>query len=73
MAKILIVDDEKSIRLSLQEFLRDAAYEVCVAEDADQALENLSREDMDVVLSDIIMPRITGVGRQRCFPYAQCR
>ena len=36
MAHILVVDDEQSIRVTLREFLRDADYEVGVAEDADQ-------------------------------------
>ena len=59
--KVLIVDDEESIRLSLREFLRDAHYEVCVAQDADEAMAKLAAEDFDVVVTDIIMPRITGV------------
>ena len=62
MARILIVDDEKSIRLTLQEFLRDAGYEVETAEDATvAALQRLPSKDFDVVVSDIVMPRITGV------------
>ena len=60
-SKILLVDDERSIRITLGEFLRDAEYEVETAEDADQAMEMLSRDDFDVVVTDIIMPRITGV------------
>ena len=61
MATILIVDDEKSMRVTLREFLRDADYAVSVAEDADQAMRMLGAEDFDVVLADIILPRITGV------------
>ena len=61
MANILVVDDEQGIRVSLREFLRDADHEVGVAEDADQAMEMLAEEDFDVVLADIILPRITGV------------
>ena len=62
MARILVVDDEKSIRLTLQEFLRDAGYEVETAEDATvAALQRLPSKDFDVVVSDIVMPRITGV------------
>ena len=37
MANILIVDDEKSIRIFLRKLLRDGGYEVEVAEDADKA------------------------------------
>lgn len=62
MARILIVDDEKSIRVTLQEFLRDAGHEVETAEDAVvAALEQLPVKSFDVVVSDIVMPRITGL------------
>ena len=61
MAKILIVDDEKSIRLTLQAFLKDEGYEVEVAEDVEHAQDLLQRQTFDVVVSDIIMPRVTGV------------
>jgi len=59
--RILIVDDERSIRLSLSEMMKDADYEVEVAEDATMALSMLKEETYDIVLSDIIMPKITGV------------
>lgn len=60
-AKILLVDDERSIRVTLGEFLRNVGFEVETAKDADHALEMLSKDDFAVVVSDIIMPRITGV------------
>lgn len=61
MANVLVVDDEQSIRISLREFLKDANYDVSVAEDADEAMNMLGAEDFDVVLADIILPRISGV------------
>ena len=61
MARILIVDDEKSIRRTLGEFLRAAGYEVIEAEDADVALQRLREAEFDVVVTDIILPRVTGV------------
>jgi len=60
-SKILLVDDERSIRVTLGEFLRDSDYEVEVAADAAQAKDMLSAENFDVVVTDIVMPRITGV------------
>ncbi|MBW1750811.1 MAG: response regulator, partial [Deltaproteobacteria bacterium] len=60
-SKILLVDDERSIRVTLGEFLRDSDYEVEVAADATQAKDMLSSENFDVVVTDIVMPRITGV------------
>jgi len=61
MSRILIVDDEKGIRVTLGEFLSDAGHEVGLAEDAETATEMLGAGDFDVVVTDIIMPRITGV------------
>ncbi len=61
MTHILVVDDENSIRITLRELLRDAGYTVKIAEDADQALELLAQESFDVLLSDIILPRVTGI------------
>ena len=61
MNRILIVDDEKNIRRTLSEFLRGAGYEAAEAEDADVALRLLSESAYDVVVSDIILPRVTGV------------
>ncbi|MCC7373811.1 MAG: PAS domain S-box protein [Verrucomicrobiales bacterium] len=61
MARVLIVDDERSIRRTLGEFLRDAGYDVAEAEDADSAMAHLRGGEVDVVVSDIVLPRITGV------------
>ena len=61
MANILIVDDEKGIRRTLGEFLHDAGHEVVESEDADIALQVLKTRDIDVVVTDIILPRVTGV------------
>ncbi|MBI5688942.1 MAG: PAS domain S-box protein [Verrucomicrobia bacterium] len=61
MAKVLIVDDERSIRRSLCELLHDAGYQVAEAEDAEAALVHLRAAPFDVVISDIILPRVSGV------------
>ncbi len=61
MAKVLVVDDEKSIRITLREFLRNEGHEVHTAEDANKAIIMLDSEDFDVVVTDIILPRVTGV------------
>jgi signal transduction histidine kinase len=60
-ARVLIVDDEKSIRLVLRSFLCEAGYDVEVAEDADRARQALSAGVWDVVLSDIVLPGVSGV------------
>ncbi len=61
MSRVLIVDDEKSIRLTLRAFLVADGYEVEIAEDATQALALLKEVAFDVVVSDIILPGISGV------------
>ena len=61
MAHVLIVDDEKSIRTTLAEFVKEDGHEVAVAEDAFSALEDVRREPFDIVVTDIILPRMSGV------------
>jgi len=61
MARILVVDDEKSIRVTLSRFLAQEGHEVEVAEDAEEALSLLEQVEFDVVVTDIILPRVTGV------------
>ncbi len=61
-SRILVVDDEPNIRTVLRDILLigDADYEVDQAADGREALEKLRSADFDVVLSDVIMPRMTG-------------
>jgi len=61
MARILVVDDEKSIRITVQEFLKDDGHDVQTADDAIAALELLKEKDFDVVVTDVIMPKMSGV------------
>lgn len=61
MAKILIIDDEQSIRSTLREILEYEKYEVEEAEDGEIGLEMLSNNDFDVVLCDIKMPKMDGI------------
>lgn len=61
MTNVLIVDDEKSIRLSLRELLTAGGYAVEVAADAQEALRLLAGHAFDVVVTDIILPGLSGV------------
>lgn len=61
MSRVLIVDDEKSMRITLSEFLRKEGYEVETATDALIALQMLSMSEYDIIVTDIIMPRISGI------------
>jgi DNA-binding NtrC family response regulator len=59
-AKLLVVDDEKHIREGLQKALNLDGYEVEVAADGKVALEKLGDEDIDLVITDLKMPRLSG-------------
>lgn len=61
MSRILIVDDEASIRETLKEILTYEGYEIDVAEDGAQALDMLRKTEYDVALCDIKMPKIDGL------------
>lgn len=61
MAKILIVDDEKSIRDALRDILEYEGYDVDEAKDGEEGLEMVSKMIYDVALCDIKMPKIDGL------------
>lgn len=61
MSRVLVVDDERSIRLTLQAILNNAGYTTDVAENAEDALQMLGQGTYDVVVSDIVLPRVSGV------------
>lgn len=61
MAKILVADDEKSIRKTLREILEFESYTVEEAADGAQAFEALSNGDFDCALLDIKMPKMDGM------------
>ena len=61
MRRVLVVDDEENIRLVLRTLLRRVGYEVEVAENGERALELVSSFDPDVVLTDVRMPKVSGL------------
>ncbi len=61
MARVLVVDDEQSIRTTLSVTLSKAGHTIFTASTAAEALSKLEAEPFDVVISDIILPRKTGV------------
>ena len=60
-AKALVVDDEESIRSVLHQALTDAGLDVLTAESGLQALDVLSRSEIEVMLLDIRMPGMSGL------------
>jgi DNA-binding NtrC family response regulator len=65
MAKLLVVDDEKNLRLVVQKELSRQGHEVETAADGEAAWEALEAQDFDVLLCDINMPRLDGIGLLR--------
>src|SRR5438067_9062902 len=60
-AKILVVEDHPDIRKSLELFLGEKGFRVKIANDAPRALELLGEEPVDLILSDVRMPGMTGL------------
>ncbi|MBN2639223.1 MAG: sigma-54-dependent Fis family transcriptional regulator [Bacteroidales bacterium] len=61
MAKVLVVDDESSIRRTLKDILEFEKYEVDLASNGKDALELIQNQNYDVILLDIKMPEIDGM------------
>jgi len=61
VTRILIVDDEETIRLALRKFLRSRGYEVEIAGSGEQAMEILDKGSFSLMLCDVRMPGMTGV------------
>ena len=61
MAKILIIDDEKSIRSTLREILEYEKYAVDEAVDGQDGIDKLSKNNYDIALCDIKMPKLDGI------------
>jgi two-component system response regulator HydG len=57
---ILVVEDDAEMRLMLEEELREAGYLVIAAADGATALQRLSEADVDVVVTDLVMPGLKG-------------
>jgi DNA-binding NtrC family response regulator len=61
-ATILIADDESLPRKNLARVLESEEYHICQAENGDEAIEALNNVDFDLVLSDLKMPGLDGLG-----------
>jgi len=61
MAKILVIDDERSIRNTMKDILAFEGYEVDVAENAAEGLNQIKAERYDLVFLDIKMPEMNGI------------
>lgn len=62
MTRVLLADDEEALRLLMSRQLRRAGYDVTVVEDGQAAAELLEKETFNVIVSDMKMPRLDGMG-----------
>lgn len=61
MAKILVIDDERSIRNTLKDILEFEKHQISLAENGKQALDMLQSHTFDLIFSDIKMPEMDGI------------
>jgi two-component system, NtrC family, response regulator PilR len=59
--RVLVVDDEESIREFLEIMLKKEGYEITTAEDGAKAKDLLTKKSFDMVISDLQMPQVTGI------------
>lgn len=62
MSKILIVEDDPAIQALLHDFIEEAGYRVVPAGDGVEALARFAEEEFDLILLDILLPKIDGYG-----------
>lgn len=60
MLKVLIVDDNKQITSILEEYAKKEGYETIVAFDGEEAIELFEKEEPDIILLDVMMPKKDG-------------
>lgn len=60
MTKILLVEDSKFLRMATERALTRVGYEVSTAEDGRSALEKARKEQPDLILLDMLLPKMTG-------------
>lgn len=61
-AKILVIDDETLVRQSIVAFLEDSGYRLCEATNGEEGVEVFVREQPDLVMTDMRMPKVDGLG-----------
>ena len=59
--KILLVDDDHLVTLTLSRLLTGAGYEVTAAENGQEAIAKVEQEDFGLIISDVRMPGVDGV------------
>jgi CheY-like chemotaxis protein len=60
MKTILVIDDERSIAAMVAEVLEGEGYRVVVAHDGEEGYQRLAHQPIDLIVSDVMMPRMDG-------------
>jgi DNA-binding NtrC family response regulator len=60
-SKILIADDEEPILFGLTELIKEEGYQVSAARNGQEALDKLKKDDFDLLLADLKMPKLDGL------------
>jgi CheY-like chemotaxis protein len=67
--KVLIIDDDLGIRMLLSKFLQREGYETVLAEDGLEGVEAAKKHHPDLVLCDVVMPRMDGITAARLIKF----
>lgn len=61
MKKILLVEDDQRYRDLLKKHLSEEGYHILTAEDGEKAIEQVTKEKIDLIILDLLMPHVDGV------------
>ncbi len=61
MEKVLVIEDDETVRDVLRAFLLEKGYEVTIAHNGETGIDMVRSEKFDIILTDLVMPRVTGM------------
>ena len=61
MSKVLIIEDERDLVMGLKDNFEYEGYQVCAAYDGESGLESVRRENPDLILLDVMLPKMSGL------------
>lgn len=65
MRRILVIEDDNGIRELLQSFLEESGFEVLLAADGLQGMELIEQGEFDLIIADVMLPYVSGIGLTR--------
>lgn len=61
MKKILVIDDDRLLLKAIETSLKELGYDICTATNGEEAVERFSENKIDLVICDIMMPKMSGI------------